>query len=727
MKKRNLLKMMMTAVCMVFGSATASAQEPYAVLSEDKTVLTFYFDENKESNGGMDVGPFTITDYGVNSGWSSNRKKITEVVFDDSFANCTSITSTAGWFYDCNNLQTITGISNFNTENVTDMSYMFFYCYSMTSLDLSSLSTGNVVNMSSMFQECHGLKSVDLSNFNTENVTNMSAMFSGCWALNGLDLSSFNTANVTDMSEMFFGCEGLTSLDISNFNTENVASMFSMFCHCEALTSLDLSNFNTENVTNMGSMFRNCNSLWVLDLSSFNTKNVTNMNNMFEVYGNSKLKTIFVDEEKWSTESLTKIDNNMFSSCDALVGGNGTKCSWEHIGADYACVDKEGQPGYFSVKVVEPYAVLSNSNTVLTFYYDELKSTRGGIGVGPFTDDVTGEYGNAWFIEQEQTSKINTVVFDDSFADCTSITSTAFWFYHLSRLRTITGLSNLNTENVTDMRHMFEYCSSLRSIDLSNFNTENVTNMRYMFHGCPKITNLDLSTFNTENVTDMIGMFSECGALECLDLSGFNTANVTGMESMFNRCSSLTSLDLTSFNTENVTDMSYMFNRCSSLTSIDLSSFNTENVVSMDHMFSSCSSLTSLDLQSFKTTSLITMYYMFESDANLETIYVDGNNWILTSQMFGGSMFSDCTSLVGGNGTTYDEIHIAHEYACVDKEGQPGYLTDIVSLGISGTQRLNDKKQTNNDKWYSLDGRRVQGVPMQKGVYIYKGKKVVKE
>ena len=267
MKKRNLLKMMMTAVCMVFGSATASAQEPYAVLSEDKTVLTFYFDENKESNGGMDVGPFTITDYGVKSGWSSNRKKITEVVFDDSFANCTSITSTAGWFYDCNNLQTITGISNFNTENVTDMSFMFFCCYNMTSLDL----------------------------------------------------------------------------------------------------------------------------------------------------------------------------------------------------------------------------------------------------------------------------------------------------------------------------------------------------------------------------------------------------------------------------------------------------------------------------QSFKTTSLITMYYMFESDASLETIYVDGNNWILTSQMFGGDVFKDCTSLIGGNGTAYDEIHVAHEYACVDKEGQPGYLTDIVSLGISDTHRLSDKKQTNNDKWYSLNGRRVQGVPMQKGVYIYKGKKVVKE
>ena len=31
-----------------------------------------------------------------------------------------------------------------------------------------------------------------------------------------------------------------------------------------------------------------------------------------------------------------------------------------------------------------PYAVLSEENTVLTFYYDDLKETRNGYNVGPF-------------------------------------------------------------------------------------------------------------------------------------------------------------------------------------------------------------------------------------------------------------------------------------------------------------------------------------------------------
>ena len=54
-----------------------------------------------------------------------------------------------------------------------------------------------------MFEGCSSLKELNLSNFNTNNVTNMAIMFSSCWSLNELDISNFNTNNVIDMSEMF--------------------------------------------------------------------------------------------------------------------------------------------------------------------------------------------------------------------------------------------------------------------------------------------------------------------------------------------------------------------------------------------------------------------------------------------------------------------------------------------------------------------------------------------
>ena len=54
---------------------------------------------------------------------------------------------------------------------------MFYGCNSLISLDLSNFNTQNVTNMGCMFYHCNSLKSLDLSNFNTQNVTNMGAMF----------------------------------------------------------------------------------------------------------------------------------------------------------------------------------------------------------------------------------------------------------------------------------------------------------------------------------------------------------------------------------------------------------------------------------------------------------------------------------------------------------------------------------------------------------------------
>ena len=57
-----------------------------------------------------------------------------------------------------------------------------------------------------MFYGCSSLKELNLSNFNTNNVTNMGYMFYGCSALKELNLSNFNTDNVTYMEGMFRGC-----------------------------------------------------------------------------------------------------------------------------------------------------------------------------------------------------------------------------------------------------------------------------------------------------------------------------------------------------------------------------------------------------------------------------------------------------------------------------------------------------------------------------------------
>jgi hypothetical protein len=67
------------------------------------------------------------------------------------------------------------------------------------------------------------------------------------------------------------------------------------------------------------------------------------------------------------------------------------------------------------------------------------------------------------------------------------------------------------------------------------------------------------------------------------------------------------------------------------------------------------------------------MYMMFFGCAALQTIY--GGDWTKMAGLISTQMFTDCTSLVGGNGTTYSSAHINAEYARIDRTGTPGYFT----------------------------------------------------
>ena len=98
-----------------------------------------------------------------------------------------------------------------------------------------------------MFQNCRNLEYLDLSNFNTSNVTNMSWMFNNCNKLKKIKgINNFITDKVQDMKYMFQNCSNLEYLDLSNFNTSNVTNMSFMFYNCCNLKFLNLSNFTTK-------------------------------------------------------------------------------------------------------------------------------------------------------------------------------------------------------------------------------------------------------------------------------------------------------------------------------------------------------------------------------------------------------------------------------------------------------------------------------------------------
>ena len=473
-----------------------------------------------------------------------NSTAIKSVVFDKSFKTYAP-TSLYGFFRGLTKLETIKDLKYLNTEQVTNMSYMFSDCSALTSLDLSNFNTAKVRDMSYMFYRCLALSSLDLSNFNTAIVTNMSYMFSDCSTLSSLDLSNFNTAIVTNMSYMFFNCANLSSLDLSNFNTAIVSDMSLMFGSCSTLSSLDLSNFYTKEVRDMSYMFSRC----------------------------SALTTIYASDKFVTSKVQSGI--SMFSACKNLKG---TILNYKDSKIDHNYANC-GTNGYFTP--VFEYAEFDKGTGTLTFRRG-LSKPKGAYALNLEASDP------GWLTHKDE---IKEVVFDASFADARP-TSCYKWFWYCTNLATIEGIENLNTENVTNMGVMFCGCQNLSSLDLTNFNTGNVTNMTGMFGYCNGLTSLDLTSFNTANVTDMGQMFVDCEGLTSLDLTSFNTANVTNMGHMFWYCNGLTSLDLTSFNTANVTYMHFMFNNCSTLKTIYASDkFVTSKVQSGENMFSACRSL----------------------------------------------------------------------------------------------------------------------------------------
>ena len=57
-----------------------------------------------------------------------------------------------------------------------------------------------------MFRGCSSLTELNLSNFNTNNVTDIGCMFSGCSSLTELNFSNFNIDKVTNIFIMFYKC-----------------------------------------------------------------------------------------------------------------------------------------------------------------------------------------------------------------------------------------------------------------------------------------------------------------------------------------------------------------------------------------------------------------------------------------------------------------------------------------------------------------------------------------
>lgn len=153
-----------------------------------------------------------------------------------------------------------------DTENVTNMSYMFQLCKNFTTIP--QLDTSKVTNMSYMLDQCIKLQTIP--QLNTSNVTKMNVMFGDCYDLQ--TVPQLDTSKVTNMQSMFYGCYNLTT--VHQLNMINVTNTSSMFYGCKKLTNLTLLNIKVDLQIGSGTSYGH---LLTLDSLINNIKELVNV------------------------------------------------------------------------------------------------------------------------------------------------------------------------------------------------------------------------------------------------------------------------------------------------------------------------------------------------------------------------------------------------------------------------------------------------------------------
>ena len=153
------------------------------------------------------------------------------------------------------NVNVNVGITLKKLLDATKSTYYLFYQYTGTSVDdlIQYSDTENVTNMGYMFCNCSNLTTIP--QLSTSNVTNMNYMFNACSRLQ--TIPQLNTSKVTSMGYMFYNCQRLQTIDLTNMKITNSSYSSNMCSDCYSLTKFIIRNMDTIPVLNSNA-FTNC-------------------------------------------------------------------------------------------------------------------------------------------------------------------------------------------------------------------------------------------------------------------------------------------------------------------------------------------------------------------------------------------------------------------------------------------------------------------------------------
>lgn len=705
---------------------------------------------------------------------------------DVSGFNTAKVESMRLMFYGCTSVKKL-DLSKFRTDSLRSMDQMFYQCYNLEELDVSNFNTSNITNMDQVFQMCQKLTNLDVSNFDMRKVTRANKMFDNCSGLTSLDVSKWKTPVLEDMTNMF-SATSIKRLDIRNFSFNKVKKMSYAFA-TDALQELLTNNPNIDaTATEKEGVFmyvgrsKPCKLILPVTVISsaealFSTKQgdgtTSNpyyynwLDGKFMLCSSSFPSATLATNATTGEKTLTFLPYRELGL--AAPANNGDDGAYSLPTAD------ERTPGWISTTATE------NAKVTAVSFNPEFKSVR-PANCSRWFAGMTGlqRINGISYLDTR-----NTTDMSEMFLNCKSlthlditglntekVTSMYAMFKGCSGL-TYLSVENFRTYNVTSMASMFEGCTNLitiRETDAPYFTDDKNEHIDAMFKDCRSLESLDLKKFTTEKVMEYDELFSGCHALKSLNIINFSTEGrgVYTMKSMFANCRALERVNLGGlFICSDVEDASKLFYNCKNLESISVASpqFSFSEATNLSNMFDDCDALSSTSLHSFlsrfNAKKATDISYMFA--------YCDGLEWLdLTLAGFDPSKITDIVGLcqesrnikeitlgnldfaniddgTHGWGAFYDMNSEANPILLnVDRDfdksvlgtlhgsdpeyyiWREGYFTLGSEIGIHNALIKDDANgDATTNHWYTLDGRRLNAQPTQKGVYIHNNKKVV--
>ncbi|EMF0286796.1 BspA family leucine-rich repeat surface protein [Enterococcus hirae] len=334
-----------------------------------------------------------------------------------------------------------------------------------------------------------GLTEIEgLSQLDTSNVTDMSYMFAYQIALKNLDLSGFDTSKVTDMSQMFTAMWKLENLNISGFDTSNVTDMHSMFANAplKKLTLGDTFKFVEANASLTSAWKREDGKGTFYSAEDF-------MKN----YGTGDLTAgtyVSVETDTWGTCPYTFDENTGVLTIEAGELSGYKESPWNSDKVDSEAIKKivlagkvvapENSKYLFSVGIgrsvteIEGLSQLDTSNvTNMADMFNNMGSVT-SLDVSGFDTSNVKDMSSMFYGMGSITS------LDVSGFDTSNVTDMHSMFTGMGGITSL-DISGFDTSNVTSMFAMFAAMDSVTSLDISGFDTSELTTSENMFYQTP--------------------------------------------------------------------------------------------------------------------------------------------------------------------------------------------------------------------------------------------------